>query len=80
MTEFTNLHTINLLEENLSKLILPPKMGGGLPRPPPLKRHITNHQLKKKWSGGGTPQGHIINQSIDPRGNNNPTLPLISKQ
>ena len=25
-------------------------------------------------------QGHIINQSIDPRGNNNPTPPLISKQ
>ena len=40
---------------------------------------------RKKWGEGGDPgppshQGHIINQSIDPRGNNNPTQPLISKQ
>ena len=40
--------------------------------------HNHHHSLKKKW--GGDLQGHIINQSIDPRGNNNLTPPLISKQ
>ena len=47
---------------------------GGLhpgPGVPPLpQRHTNKHQFKKN-----TPQGHTINQFIDPRGNNNPTLP-----
>ena len=54
------------------------------------QRHTNNHPMilkkqKQKWGGvggtpGGAPQGHITNQSIDPRGKNNPTPPLISKQ
>ena len=44
--------------------------------PDPTPPHIHNHHItlkkkEKKWGGG---VGHIINQSIDPRGNNNPTL------